>query len=248
MIFRQMIDSETSTYTYLIGDEATSRAMIIDPVLSRLSDYLTVLDQLGLKLELSIDTHTHADHVTAQSALHESTGCEMRVSRQSDISCDCNRFDGARWIRCGDLAVMPIHTPGHTIDSYCFYILNQERPVLFTGDTLLIRGTGRTDFQGGSSADQYDSIFNKLLHFPEETLIYPGHDYKGWLVSTIGEERAYNPRLQVAGKAAYIELMNGLNLPPPKMMKIAVKANRSCGKLGGAAASSSGHDIALRLQ
>lgn len=230
MIFRQLIDSESSTYTYLLGDERSRSALIIDPVLERLDDYLRMLGQLGLELHLSIETHTHADHVTAQRALHESTGCAMFVSVQSSTSCDCPRFDGHRAIRCGELSVMPIHTPGHTPDSYCFYVLNENRPILFTGDTLLIRGTGRTDFQGGSAAQQYDSIFGNLLCFPDDTLVYPGHDYKGWLVSTIGEERIHNPRLRVADKAAYVELMNGLNLPPPKMMTIALEANRSCGR------------------
>lgn len=230
MIFRQLIDSESSTYTYLLGDDVSRRALIIDPVLSNVSNYLQLLRELRLELYLSIETHTHADHITAQGTLHDSTGCRMLVSRESAVSCDCASFDGTSPIHCGDLAVMPLHTPGHTADSYCFYLLNQGRPILFTGDTLLIRGTGRTDFQGGSAAQQYDSLFGSLLRFPDETLVYPGHDYKGWLVSTIGEERRHNPRLQVADKGAYVELMNSLNLPPPKLMKVALDANRTCGR------------------
>jgi sulfur dioxygenase len=135
MIFRQLIDSELSTYTYLLGDESSRRALIIDPVLSKVSDYLRLLDELRLELDLSIETHTHADHITAQGALHDSTGCRMLVSRQSSVSCDCATFDGTRPIHCGELIVMPIHTPGHTPDSYCFYVLDQGRPILFTGDT-----------------------------------------------------------------------------------------------------------------
>lgn len=233
MIFKQLIDSESSTYTYLLGDASSRRALIIDPVLPQLRQYLQLLHELQLELHLSIETHTHADHITAQGALHDATGCRMFVSRQSSVSCDCAIFDGTRPIRCGDLIVMPIHTPGHTPDSYCFYVLNQSRPILFTGDTLLIRGTGRTDFQGGSAAQQYESIVGGLLRFPDETLVYPGHDYKGWLCSTIGEERVHNPRLQVADKAAYIDVMNALNLPPPKMMKVALAANRACGRMEG---------------
>lgn len=231
MIFRQLIDSESSTYTYILGDESSRKAMIIDPVLTKVKDYLSVLDHLELSLHASIDTHTHADHITAQSMLHDLTGCEMLVSRQSRVSCNCPLFDGGHWIHCGDLRVMPIYTPGHTEDSYAFYADDDGQPILFTGDTLLIRGTGRTDFQGGSAAQQYDSLFGNLLQFPDETLVYPGHDYKGWLVSTIGEERLYNPRLQVPGKAEYIELMNSLNLPPPRLMEQAVKANRACGRI-----------------
>lgn len=231
MIRKQLFDSESSTFTYLLGDENSRLAAIIDPVISNVREYLAVLDQLDLRLHTAIDTHTHADHITAQSLLREVTGCRMLVSRESRTSCHCPIFDGSRMLHVGDLRLMPIHTPGHTVDSYSFYFVDDGQPVLLTGDTLLIRGTGRTDFQGGSAAQQYDSIFGALLRFPDDTLVFPGHDYHGRRVSTIGDERALNPRLQVPGKAAYIELMNGLTLPPPRMIRQALAANRTCGRV-----------------
>lgn len=235
MIRRQLFDFESSTYTYLLGDESSRSAVIIDPVLSKVYDYLKILDQIGLTLQMSIDTHTHADHITAQSLLHELTGCQMLVNSQSQTTCNCPTFDDSEDINCGNFKLTPVYTPGHTIDSYSFYIVDSGQPILFTGDTLLIRGTGRTDFQGGSAAHQYESIFGTLLKFPDETLVFPGHDYKGWLVSTIGEEKAFNPRLQVSEMSEYIDLMANLNLPPPKNMHLALPANRACGRIDGRA-------------
>lgn len=234
MIRRQLFDTASSTYTYLIGDETAGKAVLIDPVISNVDDYLAMLDELGLRLDLSIDTHTHADHITAQGALRDLTGCRIMVSHEARVTCNCPTFDGSRMLHAGNVALMPIHTPGHTIDSYTFFLSEDGQPILFTGDTLLIRGIGRTDFQGGSATQQYDSIFGTLLKFPEDTLVYPGHDYHGQKVSTIGNERSFNPRLQVSGKAEYVELMESLTLPPPLLMKQALSANHTCGSELGA--------------
>jgi sulfur dioxygenase len=230
MILEQLFDKESSTMTYLLGDASSGRALLLDAVMTNVDRYLARLRDLDLRLDLAIDTHTHADHITAQSVLRDITGCRILVSRQSRVSCGCATFDGDRMLRVGELGVVPLYTPGHTVDSYSFFVQDRGRPILFTGDTLLIRGTGRTDFQGGSAARQYDSIFGTLLQFPDETLIYPGHDYHGRRVSTIGEERSLNPRLNVSGKAEYVDLMSKLDLPPPKLMKLALAANKTCGQ------------------
>lgn len=237
MIVRQIFDAASSTYTYLLGDEASGLAVIIDPVIGNIARYVALLAEHGLSLHLSLDTHTHADHVTAQARLRDLTGCRILVSRQSQVDCGCATFDDTRMLHVGDLGLMPIHTPGHTPDSYTFFALIEGRPTLFTGDTLLIGSTGRTDFQGGSAAQQYDSLFGKLLYFADDTLVYPAHDYHRRHVSTIGAERQSNPRLQVSGKDEYIETMGRLNLPPPKMLRLALAANRRCGHSRPAPAS-----------
>lgn len=229
MIFRQLYEHQTSTYTYLLGDENTRKAAIIDPVKEKLDTYLQLLNELGLKLIAALDTHTHADHITALGKLHEITGCETYVGEQSGARCASHRLTDGEIIKIGNIRLRAIYTPGHTDDSYSFHLLNDQQSAVFTGDTLLIRGTGRTDFQNGSAQAQYHSLFNKLLQLPDNTLVYPGHDYKGWTVSTIAEERQHNPRLQVADVEAYAELMGSLNLAHPKQMDIAVPANLRCG-------------------
>ena len=230
MIFRQLFDAESSTYTYLIADEKTGQAALVDPVIANTDSYLLLLEQLQLKLIVAIDTHTHADHITALGTLRDKTGCTTMLGQQALSECVSSTFADGDIIEIGDLQLQVLYTPGHTSDSYSFFLGNAEQPMLFTGDTLLIRGTGRTDFQNGDAGQQYHSLLEVLLKFPDHTLVYPSHDYKGWTVSTVAEEKAHNPRLQVPDKQAYIELMANLHLPNPKMMDVAVPANQACGK------------------
>lgn len=227
MIFRQLFDKQSSTYTYLLADAASGEALLIDPVRSELETYLRLLRELNLSLTLALDTHVHADHITALGDLRAATGCRSLMGKQAQSDCVSARFAHGDVLHFGRHALQVIYTPGHTDDSYSFYL--PEQGMVFTGDTLLIRGTGRTDFQNGDAKQQYNSLFDKLLRLPADTLVYPGHDYKGWTVSTIGEERAHNPRLQVPDEAAYVALMGSLNLPSPAMMDVAVPANRACG-------------------
>ncbi|MGC6517635.1 MAG: MBL fold metallo-hydrolase [Candidatus Puniceispirillaceae bacterium] len=225
MIFRQLFDSVSSTYTYLIASRSGGEALLIDPVLEKTDRYLSLLEELDLRLVKVIDTHVHADHVTAMGALRNHTNCVTVMGEQSPVDVVSMRVSDGERVTIEGINLTALYTPGHTDDSYCF----QMEDRIFTGDTLLIRGTGRTDFQNGDAGAQYDSLFGRLLSLPEQTLIYPAHDYKGETVSTIGEEKAYNPRLQVSSKSAYIELMNNLNLPNPKMMDVAVPENIKMG-------------------
>lgn len=229
VIFRQLFDAQSSTYTYLLADRGSREAVIIDPVLEHLANYLRLLNDLDLQLIASIETHTHADHITAAGRLRENTGCMTILGLESDSSCVGRKvFDGDS-IYFGDLRLGAIHTPGHTNDSYTFVFQHNQQTALFTGDTLLIRGTGRTDFQHGDPEQQYRSLFEKLLTYPDQSWVYPGHDYKGWSVSTIAEERRCNPRLQVRDIGQYKALMDGLKLPNPQLMDVAVPANQACG-------------------
>jgi glyoxylase-like metal-dependent hydrolase (beta-lactamase superfamily II) len=230
VIFRQLFDLDSSTYTYLLGERPGGKALIIDPVREWTPAYLQLLDDLQLKLSIAIDTHTHADHVTALGALRDATGCVTMMGEQTQAECVSARFRDGETLRVGELNLRAIYTPGHTNESYSFYLDNRCLRCVFTGDVLLIRGTGRTDFQSGDPAASYDSIFNKLLTLPDDTLVYPGHDYKGWTVSTIGEERRCNPRLQVKSPEEYAAIMNDLKLPTPKLMDVAVPANLRCGR------------------
>ena len=230
MIFRQLFEQESSTYTYLIGCEETREAVFIDTVNSEVDQYLQLLKELNLKLVYVLDTHTHADHITAAGALRTATGALTLLGEQAHSFCVSKALNNGDEIRVGQLVLKALFTPGHTDDSYSFILENKGQIYAFTGDTLLIRSTGRTDFQNGSAADQYESLFNHLLKLPDHTWVYPAHDYKGWTVSTIAEEKAHNPRLQVKDVTAYVDLMNNLKLPDPKMMDIAVSANRACGK------------------
>lgn len=230
MIFRQLFHRESSTYSYLLARRSGGEALLIDPVREDTDKYLQLLRELDVKLVFAIDTHVHADHVTALGALRESTACVTLMGEQSRAACVSRTVRDGEIIEVDGIGLEAIYTPGHTDDSYSFKLPDR----VFTGDTLLIRGTGRTDFQNGDPRQQYDSLFNKLLRLPDETLVYPAHDYKGWTVSTIGEERAHNPRLQVSGVDDYVELMNSLALPNPKLMDIAVPANLNCGRDLGA--------------
>ncbi|HEX7045790.1 MAG TPA: MBL fold metallo-hydrolase [Burkholderiales bacterium] len=226
MIFRQLIDPTTSTYTYLIARRRGGEAVLIDPVVEHVPQYLQLIEQLGVKLVYAMDTHVHADHVTGLGELREQTGCATVLGAQTRADCVSRRVHDGEIIDVDGLKIRALHTPGHTDDSYSFVM--EDR--VFTGDTLLIRGTGRTDFQNGDPYAQYDSLFNKLLRLPEETLVYPAHDYKGWTVSTIGEEIRYNPRLQVRSVDEYVAIMRALKLPDPTLMDVAVPANLQCGK------------------
>jgi sulfur dioxygenase len=225
MIFRQLFDRVSCTFTYLLASRPGGEACLIDPVLSQVDRYLALLAELEVELVKAIDTHLHADHITGLGVLHAQTHCATVMGEESAAEVVSLRIRDGDRIDVGGLGLRALHTPGHTDDSYCFLVENR----LFTGDTLHIRGTGRTDFQNGDAAQQYDSLFNKLLRLPDETLVYPGHDYKGDTVSTIGEEKAHNPRLQVDSVDEYVELMNGLGLPRPKLMDLAVPANLRLG-------------------
>ncbi|RMF14229.1 MAG: MBL fold metallo-hydrolase [Gammaproteobacteria bacterium] len=227
-MLRQLIDFDTNTYTYLLWDEASRSALIIDAVKTRVPLYLQLLDELELKLELAVDTHVHADHITGMGALREATGCTTALGKETDASCVDRVFSDGDTLTVGRIQLKALHTPGHTQDSYCFYDATAGR--VFTGDTLLIRGTGRTDFQNGDPAAQYDSLFGKLLTLPGETIVYPGHDYRGMTCSTLAEEKAFNPRLQVRNRDEYVRLMNALDLPAPRYMDVAVPANLACGE------------------
>jgi glyoxylase-like metal-dependent hydrolase (beta-lactamase superfamily II)/rhodanese-related sulfurtransferase len=225
MIFRQLFDSVSGTYSYLLASRAGGEALILDPVLEKVDRYCQLLRELDLKLVKAVDTHLHADHVTGLAELRDRTQCITIMGEQSKADVVSMRVSDGDKVMIEGLGLQAIYTPGHTDDSYS-YLMGDR---VFTGDTLLIRGTGRTDFQNGSASAQYDSIFNRLLKLPEETMVFPAHDYKGDTVSTIGEEKRYNPRLQVRSVDEYIELMANLKLPNPKMMDVAVPANMHVG-------------------
>ena len=229
VLIRQLFDSESSTYTYLVADTDAEVALLIDPVSEKLSSYIQLLADLSLQLKYALDTHCHADHITALGQLRDITGCETLAGKPSAMACVDRFFADGDILQLGSIAVRAIYTPGHTDDSYCFF-LDGEQQLLFTGDTLLIRGTGRTDFQNGSSEELYDSLFTKLLKLPDQTTVFPGHDYKGWTQSTILEERQSNPRLQVKNWQELDSLLEQLKLMNPKLMDIAIPANKQCGK------------------
>ncbi len=221
MIFRQLFDQVSGTYSYLLASRHGAEALIIDPVLEKVDRYLQLMRELDLKLVKAVDTHLHADHITGLGALRDRTQCITVMGEQSQVDVVSMRLADGDKLTIEGIKLDVVYTPGHTDDSYSFVMPDR----VFTGDTLLIRGTGRTDFQNGDARMQYESIFNRLLKLPDETLVYPAHDYKGDTVSTIAEERAYNPRLQVRSPEEYIALMANLNLSNPKMMDVAVPAN-----------------------
>jgi sulfur dioxygenase len=225
MIFRQLFDNVSGTYTYLLASRRGGEALIIDPVLEKVDRYLQLIRELDLRLVKAVDTHLHADHVTGLGALRDRTHCVTVMGEHTKADVVSMRIGEGDRIQVEGLALDVLYTPGHTDDSYSFVMTDR----VFSGDTLLIRGTGRTDFQNGDPRMQYDSIFNKLLRLPDETLLFPAHDYKGDTVSTIGEEKAFNPRLQVKSVDDYVHLMSNLNLPNPKMMDVAVPANMRVG-------------------
>ena len=221
MIFRQLFEPVSCTYSYLIASRRGGEALIIDPVLEKVERYIQLTRELDLHLVKAVDTHLHADHITGLGALRDRTHCITVMGEQSKVDVVSMRLADGDTLEIEGISLDVLYTPGHTDDSYSFYMGDR----VFTGDTLMIRGTGRTDFQNGDPRQQYESLFNRLLKLPEDTMVFPGHDYKGDTVSTIGEERAFNPRLQVKSVDEYVALMNGLNLSNPKMMDVAVPAN-----------------------
>ena len=225
MIFRQVFDNKSSTYTYLIASAKGREAVIIDPVIENVESYIKLLQELDLKLVKVIDTHIHADHVTGASKLKQSTNCSTLMGEHTPADTVDIKLKDDDIIKIDQLEIKAMYTPGHTSDSYSFLMDNY----LFSGDTLLINGTGRTDFQNGSSKDAYNSIFNRLLKLPEDTILYPGHDYNGKESSTIGNEKKFNPRLQVKNVDEYVELMSNLNLAKPQLIDINVSRNIKLG-------------------
>tara|TARA_B100001121_G_scaffold296358_1_gene301662 strand:- start:510 stop:1190 length:681 start_codon:yes stop_codon:yes gene_type:complete len=225
MIFKQVFDKKSSTYTYIIASAEGREALIIDPVLQNVEDYIKILNRLNLKLVKVIDTHIHADHVTGAGKLRDKTKCVTIMGEHTPTDAVEIKVKDDEIIKLDKLNFRAIYTPGHTSDSFCFLM----DKCLFSGDTLLINGTGRTDFQNGSSADAYNSIFNRLLKLPDDTLLYPAHDYKGETVSTIGKEKKSNPRLQVKNVDEYIEIMNNLDLKKPEKIDYNVANNLKLG-------------------
>jgi len=222
MIFKQLFDNRSSTYTYIISSGKGREALIIDPVIENIKEYISALQELNLKLVKVIDTHIHADHISGLNELSKTTNCTKIMGEQSESEVIDIRVKDNDKINIENIELTSIYTPGHTNCSYSFFMKDR----VFTGDTLLINGTGRTDFQKGSSLEQYDSIFNKLLKLPEKTFVYPAHDYNGKKFSTIGNEKNKNPRLQVKNVNEYVEIMSNLKLSNPKMMDVAVPANK----------------------
>ena len=225
MIFKQLFDTKSSTYTYLISSGKGREALIIDPVIENVTEYISLLKELDLKLVKVIDTHIHADHVTGASKLKDITKCSTIMGAHTPAESVEIKVKDDEYIDIDNLKIRAMYTPGHTSDSYSFLMNNY----LFSGDTLLINGTGRTDFQNGNAKDAYNSIFNKLLKLPEETLLYPAHDYKGEKVSTIGKEKKQNPRLQINNVDEYVEIMSNLNLSKPKLIDSNVSRNIKLG-------------------
>jgi len=227
MIFKQLFDQKSSTYTYLIASAKGREALIIDPVIENVNQYVELLKELDLNLVKVIDTHIHADHVTGASKLKDITKCTTIMGDHTPADTVEIKVKDDEYIDLDNLKIRAMYTPGHTSDSYSFLMDNY----LFSGDTLLINGTGRTDFQNGNAKDSYNSIFNKLLKLPEETLLYPAHDYKGEKVSSIGKEKKNNPRLQVDSVEQYIEIMNNLDLKKPISLETNVASNLKLGAL-----------------
>ena len=226
MIFKQLFDKTSSTYTYLISSGPGREALIIDPVLEHVETYIELLNKLNLKLVKVIDTHIHADHITGMSELKNKTNCETVMGDKTPADVVSIKVKDEEYITLDNLKLKAIYTPGHTYESFSFCM--EDR--VFTGDTLLIGGTGRTDFQNGNPYDSYNSIFNILLKLSDKTKVYPAHDYNGNFFSTIENEKKNNPRLQVKSADEYAEIMNNLNLPDPKLMDIAIPRNLKLGK------------------
>ena len=227
MIFKQVFDQKSFTYTYLIASAKGREAVIIDPVIDNVENYIKLLHELDLKLVKVIDTHIHADHVTGASKLKQATNCSTLMGEHTPADAVEIKIKDEEIIKIDQIEIKAMYTPGHTSDSYSFLM----DKYLFSGDTLLINGTGRTDFQNGSSKDAYNSLFNKLLKLPDDTLLYPGHDYNGKLSSTIGKEKEHNPRLQVENVDQYIEIMSNLNLSKPQMIDQNISRNLKLGKI-----------------
>lgn len=227
MLFEQFFEPISSTYTYLLADEKIKKALIIDPVKSEVDNYLNFLKAMGYTLSIAMDTHIHADHITATGTLQDATHCRILMGHCPSTQGLCETLKDGEWVELGEIKLQALYTPGHTSDSYCF-LMNDR---IFTGDTLLIGGTGRTDFQNGDAVSAYKSLFERILTLDDSILVYPAHDYKGNKVSTVGDEKSKNPRLQVKSQEEYQEIMANLNLPRPKQMDIAVPANLKLGRV-----------------
>jgi glyoxylase-like metal-dependent hydrolase (beta-lactamase superfamily II) len=229
MLFRQFFDGVSSTYTYLVASAPGREAVLIDPVKEQAAQYLAAIRQLDLRLVKAIDTHTHADHITALGDLRDQTGCMTIMGEYTQADCvSCRATDG-EILDTDGIKLQALYTPGHTNESFSFVLVPDAPRAVFSGDVLMIRGSGRTDFQNGDPGQSWDSITRILFALPDETALYPAHDYKGWTSSSIGEERRFNPRIAGKTRDQYIEIMNNLNLPNPKMMDVAIPANLGCG-------------------
>ena len=231
MIFRQLFDQDTWTYTYLLADAETGDAILIDPVIEKAERDARLLEELGLTLRYTLETHVHADHVTASGALRKRFGAKTLVAANSGAGCaDVKAVDGDR-ISFGGHEVEVMATPGHTDGCLTFVVREGDRVLAFTGDAIFVRGCGRTDFQQGDSRTLYRSVHGKIYELPEHTYLYPGHDYRGHQVTTVGEEKAHNPRLNLqVSEDEFVGIMDGLNLADPKRMDVAVPANLACGQ------------------
>ncbi len=230
MLFRQLFDRESYTYSYLLADKDSREAVLIDPVYENIEKYNRLIEQLSLSLCFAIDTHVHADHISALASLRKKYGCETVHGEHSQAKGITLHLKESECLSIGKLQLKALYTPGHTSDSYCFLLERKTGDILFSGDTLLIGGTGRTDFQSGNATKQYNSLFNKILRLDDKTCVYPGHDYNGFTVSTIKEEKSFNPRLQITSMDDYCNLMNNLNLSKPRKFDIAVTTNLNGGK------------------
>ncbi|URD53370.1 MBL fold metallo-hydrolase [Chroococcidiopsis sp. CCNUC1] len=228
MFFRQLFDLESKTYTYLIADPKTQEAVLVDPVLEQVERDRNLLQELGFKLRYCLETHIHADHITGTAKLRELTGSLGVLPEKAQAVCADRLIRDGEMLLLGSISIQAIATPGHT-DSHMAYRVNNDR--VLTGDALFIRGCGRTDFQGGDAAVLFNSVTQRLFTLPDETLVYPAHDYRGFTVSTIGEERRWNPRFAGRDRASFIELMTNLELPEPQKMMEAIPANEHCGNL-----------------
>lgn len=228
MLFRQLFDHESSTYTYLLADLHQREAILVDPVLEQVDRDGKLIKELDLTLRYCLETHIHADHITGTGKLRTLTGCLGIVPENAQADCANRHIKDQEVLELGEITLKAIATPGHT-DSHMAYLVNGEK--LLTGDALFIRGCGRTDFQSGDAGTLYDSVTKKLFTLPDTTLVYPGHDYRGHTVSTIGEEKLWNPRFAGRDRQNFIQFMNNLNLPQPKKMMEAVPANEQCGRM-----------------
>jgi sulfur dioxygenase len=231
MLFRQLFDHASSSYSYLLASGRGQPAVLIDPVREHLGEYLQLIGELDVQLVMAIDTHTHADHITALGPLRDATGCVTVMGSGTKALCVSQRVADGELLKVGGITLRALSTPGHTDESFSFLLEDSACRAVFTGDVLLIRGSGRTDFQGGDPLRSWESIVNVLFRLPDDTLVYPAHDYKGWSVSSIGEERLHNPRLAGKSQAEYVATMCNLYLPNPKLMDVAVPANLACGRL-----------------
>lgn len=230
MILRQFFDAASHSYTYLLTPGRGREALLIDPVREQLPHYLAAIHDLELKLVKAIDTHTHADHITALGALRNATGCVTVMGEFTKAECVSMSVRDGECLTVDGLVLQALYTPGHTDESFSFVLDPAQPQAVFTGDVLLIRGTGRTDFQGGDARKSWHSIVHKLFALPDGTVLYPAHDYRGWTASTIGEEKRHNPRLAGKTEAEYVAIMQALKLPNPALMDIAVPANLACGQ------------------